>query len=81
MRYRAGTCLLKLARVKAFDKALTDDFENIATLLMDPCEDVRHKFLLKLGETLPAQRLLPRWNMLPAFAALDPELENISLVS
>ena len=81
MRYRAGTCLLKLAHVKAFDKALTDDFENIATLLMDPCEDVRHKFLLKLGETLPSQRLLPRWNMLPAFVALDPEPDNISLVS
>lgn len=80
MRYRAGTCLLKLAQVKAFDKALSTQFENIAVLVMDPNEDVRHKFLLKLGEVLPGQRLLPRWNMLPAFAALDPEAEDIALV-
>lgn len=81
MRYRAGTCLLKLARVKAFDKALSEHFETVASLVMDACETVRHKFLLKLGEVLPAQRLLPRWNLLPALAAIDPELENQSLVS
>lgn len=81
MRYRAGTCLLKLAKVKAFDRALTEHFETVASLVMDSCEDVRHKFLLKLGECLPSQRLLPRWNLLPALAAIDPEPENVALVS
>lgn len=30
---------------------------------------------------LPIQRLLPRWNIIPALTAKDPENENISLVS
>ena len=41
---------------------------------------VRHTFLLKLGDILPAQRLLPRWNILPVLAALDPDTENVQLV-
>lgn len=42
---------------------------------------VRYGMLRKLGDILPAQRLLPRWNILPALVALDPEPENLALVS
>jgi hypothetical protein len=81
MRYRAATCLFKLARVKDFDRGLSPHFENIATMLMDSSATVRHKLLVKLGEILPTQRLLPRWNMILAMTAHDPEPENVALVS
>lgn len=42
---------------------------------------VRHNLLRKLGEVLPAQRLLPRWNIMPAMLATDPEPENPLMVS
>jgi sister-chromatid-cohesion protein PDS5 len=42
---------------------------------------VRYKLLLKLGEILPSQRLMPRWNMLPVLVANDPEAEHVQLVS
>jgi sister-chromatid-cohesion protein PDS5 len=42
---------------------------------------VRNTFLLKLGDVLPLQRLLPRWNVLPVLAALDPDPENVQIVS
>jgi sister-chromatid-cohesion protein PDS5 len=81
MRYRATTCFLKLAKVKDFDKAISPYFETIATMTLDPSETVRHRLLIKLSEVLPTQRLLPRWNIIPAMSASDPEPENIALVS
>jgi len=81
MRYRATTCFLKLAKVKDFDKALTPHFQLIATMMMDPSDILRHRLLVKLSEILPTQRLLPRWNIVPALCASDPEAENIALVS
>ena len=81
MRYRATTCFLKLAKVKDFDKAISPYFEIIATMTLDPSETVRHRLLIKLSEVLPTQRLLPRWNIIPAMSASDPEPENIALVS
>jgi sister-chromatid-cohesion protein PDS5 len=81
MRFRATTCFLKLAKVKDFDKAISPYFETIATMTLDPSETVRHRLLIKLSEVLPTQRLLPRWNIIPAMSASDPEPENIALVS
>jgi sister-chromatid-cohesion protein PDS5 len=81
LRLRAGLCLIKLAKVRDFDREMSPTFESIVTLAMDTSGDVRHKFLVKLGEVLPAQRLLPRWNMIPAFSAGDPDPDNIALVS
>lgn len=81
LRYRAVACLIKLAKVKAFDKEITAIFETIATCLADHCFGVRYRILAKLGEVLPGQRLLPRWNLLPCLAANDNEPDNIALVS
>jgi sister-chromatid-cohesion protein PDS5 len=74
-------CLVKLAKVKDYDRELTSTFEKVVGVALDDSEVVRHKFLVKLGEVLPAQRMLPRWNMIPALSATDPESENIALVS
>lgn len=73
--------MIKLAKVRDFDREMSPTFESFVTLAMDTSGDVRHKFLVKLGEVLPAQRLLPRWNMIPAFSAGDPDPDNIALVS
>jgi hypothetical protein len=72
---------VKLAKVKDYDRELTSTFEKVVAVALDDSEVVRHKFLVKLGEVLPAQRMLPRWNMVPALSATDPESENIALVS
>ncbi|RXK35355.1 hypothetical protein M231_07377 [Tremella mesenterica] len=80
MRLRATLCLLKLAKVRVFDKAMTEYFQEITYTIQDPVFQVRNRFLHKLLEVLPAQRLLPRWNVLPALSAKDPEAENILLV-
>lgn len=42
---------------------------------------VRHLWLKKLQAVLLPQRLLPRWNLMPALAAMDPDQDNVSLVS
>lgn len=81
MRLRAALCLIKLAKVRDFDRAMSSSFETIATMAMEPCFEARQKFLVKLSEVLPAQRLLPRWNAIPALSAVDPNPENILLVS
>jgi sister-chromatid-cohesion protein PDS5 len=81
MRYRATTSFLKLAKVKDFDRAITPYFHTIATMMMDPSDTLRHRLLIKLSEILPTQRMLPRWNIVPAMCASDPEPENIALVS
>lgn len=80
-RYRAAACLVKLAKVRLFDKALASKFETIATIMVDPEAEVRRRIVMKLGEVLPSQRLSPRWNILPALSAIDPEVEVIQLVS
>ena len=41
---------------------------------------VRFNLLLKFAIILPMQRLLPRWNIIPAMIALDPSKENIHMV-
>ncbi|WWD21518.1 hypothetical protein CI109_106004 [Kwoniella shandongensis] len=81
MRLKAALCLLKLANVKAFDRAITQpgQFELLAGCMQDPCFNVRHVLLKKLGEILPTQRLLPRWNLMPALSAMDPDYENVTL--
>ncbi|WVQ83257.1 hypothetical protein IAT38_005396 [Cryptococcus sp. DSM 104549] len=81
MRLRASLCLLKLAGVKAYDRAITQPlhFELIAGTMQDPCYMVRHLWLEKLQESLVIQRMLPRWNLMPALAAMDPDSENIDL--
>jgi sister-chromatid-cohesion protein PDS5 len=74
--------LIKLAKVKQFDKMLTKSFEAIILLItQDPSVTVRRRLLEKLAEVLPTQRLLPRWNMVPAMCACDPQPENIALAS
>ncbi|WVN89440.1 uncharacterized protein L203_104663 [Cryptococcus depauperatus CBS 7841] len=79
MRLRASLCLLKLARVKTFDKFVSQpvNFEIIAGTIQDPCYMVRHLWIKKLGRIIGSQSLLPRWNMLPALAAMDPDMDNI----
>lgn len=77
MRLRASSCLLKLAKVRAFDRAMTNTFEEISYIIQDPIFQVRNSFLIKLKKVLPDQRLLPRWNVLPSLAAKDPESENV----
>ncbi|ORY30387.1 armadillo-type protein [Naematelia encephala] len=79
MRLRAALCVLKLANVRAFDKALGSSFTEFCIILQDPSWTVRHRVLLKLGDILPAQRLSPRWNMVPALYAQDPMKEHIAL--
>lgn len=77
MRLRATLCMLKLANVRAFDKAMSPYFEQIAYGMQDPNFSVRQRILKKLSEVLPAQRIMPKWNILPILSALDPEQENI----
>ncbi|KAK8847427.1 hypothetical protein IAR55_005285 [Kwoniella newhampshirensis] len=81
MRLRAALCLLKLANVKTFDKAITQpgQFELLAGCMQDPCYNVRHLLMKRLGDILPTHRLLPRWNIMPALAAMDPEPDNVIL--
>lgn len=81
MRLRAASSLLKLANVRSYDKAMSLSFVNISFILQDVNFTVRNRFLKKLSTVVPPQRLLPRWNALPAFAAQDPEVDNITLVS
>ncbi|KAK1921574.1 armadillo-type protein [Papiliotrema laurentii] len=76
IRLRAALCLVKLAQVRTFDKNMTSFFEPISYIMQDPCYQVRHRLLNKLGEVLPAQRMLPRWNIMPAMIATDPEKDN-----
>ncbi|WRT64749.1 uncharacterized protein IL334_001683 [Kwoniella shivajii] len=80
LRLRASMCQLKLANVKAFDRAITipNQFEMIVGTIQDPCYMVRNLFLRKLGQILPTQRLLPRWNIAPIMVAMDPEAENVA---
>ena len=80
LRLRAALCLVKLAQVKAFDKTMTRFFEPISYIMQDPCYQVRHRLLVKLGQLLPAQRMLARWNIMPAMIATDPEKDNPALV-
>ena len=94
MRLRAASYMLKLARARVLDKAMTTHFEVIAMTLQvrqdlplgtvsdqqDPLFQVRSRFLKKVGEALRNQRILPRWNILPALIAKDPDNENILLV-
>ncbi|KAK4687777.1 sister chromatid cohesion protein PDS5, partial [Tremellales sp. Uapishka_1] len=79
LRLRAALCMLKLANVRVFDEALTPYFEQITFIIQDPCYHVRYTFLKKLAEVLPNQRLMPRWNIIPALVAKDPEDDNIAL--
>lgn len=81
MRLRAACSLLKLANVRTYDKAMSGLFVNISFILQDINFTVRHRFLKKLLQVVPSQRLLPRWNALAALAAQDPEHENVVLVS
>ncbi|TXT14456.1 uncharacterized protein COLE_00649 [Cutaneotrichosporon oleaginosum] len=79
LKLRAACSLLKLANVRLYDKAMSDSFVNVSFVLQDVNFTVRNRFLKKLFAVVPLQRLLPRWNALPAFAAQDPEMENIIL--
>lgn len=81
LKLRAACSLLKLANVRLYDKAMSASFVNISFILQDVNFTVRNRFLKKLSAVIPGQRLLPRWNVLPAFAAQDPEVENVILVS
>jgi sister-chromatid-cohesion protein PDS5 len=81
LRLRATLCLIKLARVRSYDKAMSPYFGEIALVMQDPIFTVRQRMLLKLGVVLPPQRLMPRWNLLPILTAIDPELENRVAVS
>jgi sister-chromatid-cohesion protein PDS5 len=81
LKLRAACSLLKLANVRLYDKAMTESFVNASFILQDVNFTVRNRFLKKLFTVVPSQRLLPRWNALPAFAAQDPEIENVVLVS
>jgi sister-chromatid-cohesion protein PDS5 len=95
MRLRAVQCVFKLANVRAFDKTMGDFYEPISLVAQvslvcmlvswliayqDPHWAVRNKILLKLGEILPTQRLMPRWNIMPVMIANDPEADHIALV-
>ncbi|WVQ98079.1 hypothetical protein IAU59_005201 [Kwoniella sp. CBS 9459] len=81
LRLRASICLLKLANVKAFDRAIAGPghFELVAGTIQDPSYMVRNLFLKKLSQVLPNQRLLPRWNIISVMAAMDPEQDNVLL--
>ncbi|BEI99615.1 hypothetical protein CcaverHIS631_0406580 [Cutaneotrichosporon cavernicola] len=79
LRLRAACSILKLANVRLYDKAMSESFVNVSFILQDVNFTVRNLFLKKLFAVVPSQRLLPRWNALPAFAAQDPEMENILL--
>ncbi|OCF45868.1 hypothetical protein I317_00356 [Kwoniella heveanensis CBS 569] len=81
LRLRASICLLKLANVKAFDRAIAGPghFELVAGTIQDPSYMVRNLFLKKLSQVLPGQRLMPRWNIISVMAAMDPEPDNVIL--
>ncbi|XAO21334.1 hypothetical protein I312_100083 [Cryptococcus bacillisporus CA1280] len=81
MRLRASICFLKLAHVKTFDKIVSQQttFELVGGTVQDPCYMVRHLWLKKLQAALLPQRLLPRWNLMPALAAMDPDQDNVAL--
>ncbi|OXM77000.1 sister chromatid cohesion protein PDS5 [Cryptococcus neoformans Bt63] len=81
MRLRASLCLLKLAHVKTFDKIVSQPttFDLVGGTVQDPCYMVRHLWLKKLQTALLPQRLLPRWNLMPALAAMDPDQDNVAL--
>ncbi|GMK53875.1 hypothetical protein CspeluHIS016_0104610 [Cutaneotrichosporon spelunceum] len=81
LRLCAACSILKLANVRLYDKAMSESFVNVSFILQDVNFTVRNLFLKKLFSVVPSQRLLPRWNALPAFAAQDPEMENIILAS
>ena len=81
LRLRAALCLIKLARARPYDRAMTPHFGELALEMQDPIFMVRHLLLQKLAEVLPNQRLLPRWNLLPILVAIDPEPENRLAVS
>lgn len=81
MRLRAAFCIIKLAHVRAFDKAISNEFPSIAEIMQDENFGVRNGMLRKLADVLRPQRLLPKWNVLPVLVAADPEPENVALVS
>ncbi|WWC86884.1 uncharacterized protein L201_001763 [Kwoniella dendrophila CBS 6074] len=80
LRLRTSTCLLKLARVRTYDKALArhSQFDMVVGVLQDPCYMVRHLYLRKLGQVVPTQRLSPKWNITPVMLAMDPDAENVA---
>ncbi|WOO80532.1 Sister chromatid cohesion protein pds5 [Vanrija pseudolonga] len=79
MRLRAAFCIIKLAHVRAFDKAISNEFPSIAEIMQDENFGVRNGMLRKLADVLRPQRLLPKWNVLPVLVAADPEPENVAL--
>nr|XP_018265446.1 uncharacterized protein I303_01812 [Kwoniella dejecticola CBS 10117]OBR87604.1 hypothetical protein I303_01812 [Kwoniella dejecticola CBS 10117] len=78
LRLKASVCLLKLANVRSFDKAIAEQcsFDVVVGAVQDFCYMVRHVYLRKLGKVVPTQRLLARWNITPIMIAMDPEEEN-----
>nr|XP_019008459.1 uncharacterized protein I206_07018 [Kwoniella pini CBS 10737]OCF47240.1 hypothetical protein I206_07018 [Kwoniella pini CBS 10737] len=83
LRLKSSVCLLKLANVRTFDKAIAEQcqFDLVVGAVQDPCYMVRHLYLRKLGKVVPTQRLSPQWNIAPILIAMDPEDENKQAVS
>ncbi|RSH92189.1 hypothetical protein EHS25_008604 [Saitozyma podzolica] len=80
LKLRAALCTLKLANARAFDKLIEPGFfEAVAFNLQEDIGQIRQLLLVKLGDVLPAQRLLPRWNILPSLVANDPDPEHTAL--
>ncbi|TYJ51869.1 hypothetical protein B9479_007542 [Cryptococcus floricola] len=79
MRLRAALCLHKLAQAPRFEKIITapDKFELIGGCVQDPCFMVRNIWLKKLQKNLKYQTISPKWNIIPALAAMDPDQDNI----
>ncbi|WVQ76020.1 hypothetical protein IAR50_005656 [Cryptococcus sp. DSM 104548] len=79
MRLRATLCLHKLAQAPRFEKIITApyNFELIGGCVQDPCFMVRNLWLKKLQKNLKYQTISPKWNIIPALAAMDPDEDNI----
>ncbi|XP_064481267.1 sister chromatid cohesion protein PDS5 homolog B-like [Ornithodoros turicata] len=57
-RYAAATCILKICCCPAYADVLThEQFQKLALVLRDECEDVRDKFAAKLHKHLFSMRL------------------------
>lgn len=84
LRLQAALCVLKLALLPSCDRAIQNDFINLALVVQDPSFQVRSRFLHKLLMHLNAsgnkRRLSTRWNAIPFMAAIDPEDENRDMV-
>lgn len=80
LRLTAASCLLKLARHKAYAPLVTSQMLPLAFVVQDRSFGVRNLFLRKLCTYLSCTKLTPPFYAVPFLVALDPEEENQHMV-